>query len=253
MSSRKTTARRSSAIQEEIIDSSVVTMNDQSRHDSKPRRLFLVRHCESTSNRLKILQGQNDNAPLTPRGHEQANKLAEIFSAVSVDRVWSSPLKRALQTATIIARVHGLEPIAEPRIQDVHMGKFQGKSIKEIQDKWSDLWRRWKQDPSSVNVPGSSETLQHVQQRAINFLTDVWSDNTWQTGIVVSHSGVIRTIIAHVLGISIREMWRHNGYPIPNGSIYLLCYPNPTTMNPAKLIPWSRIRQSLHNLQWLTC
>lgn len=253
MSTQREKISRSRAVQEEILDTSMVSVGESSRHDAKPRRLFLVRHCESTSNRLRILQGQNDDAPLTARGHEQANELARIFSTISVDRIWTSPLKRALQTATIIARVHGLEPILEPRIQDVHMGKFQGKSIKEIQAKWSDLWRRWKQDPSSVNVPGSSETLLQVQQRALGFITEAWLDPSWQTGIIVSHSGVIRTIIAYSLGITIRDMWRHNGYPVPNGSIYLLCYPNPTSMEHVKLIPWSRIQQSLHDLQWLTC
>ncbi len=253
MSSRKTAAPRQSAVQDELLEPSVVSVAEQSRQDTRPRRLFLVRHCESTSNRLRILQGQNDDAPLTPRGHEQANRLAEIFSAVSVDRIWTSPLKRALQTATIIARVHGLKPLVESRIQEIHMGKFQGKSIREIQAKWSDLWKKWKQDPSSVIVPGSSETLQHVQQRAVAFITEIWSDFSWNTAIIVSHSMVIRTILAYFLNLSIKDMWRHNGYPIPNGSIYLLCYPEVGSMDHVKLVPWSRIQQSLHNLQWLTC
>src|SRR5262245_17154670 len=104
------------------------------------RAMVLVRHGETDWNREERFQGQLD-IPLNDVGRSQATRLKQQLSDFDFDAVYSSPLTRALETARMIAG--GVPVQCDMRLTEVHHGSWQGKTKRDIADRWTDEWNRW--------------------------------------------------------------------------------------------------------------
>src|SRR5215831_9704928 len=94
--------------------------------------LYLVRHGESLFNHERRIQGQSD-VELSPLGHRQSAAVAATFKDVSIDAIYASPLRRALETAQPIATQLGLEIRRDDRLKEINAGMFQGLLWSEIE------------------------------------------------------------------------------------------------------------------------
>ena len=130
-------------------------------------RLFLVRHAEALANPdLRYLGSRDD--PLTELGHWQAAQLAQAFAAFRPAAVYTSPLTRALETATALARRHHLTPIPDPRLVEAAMGTWEGLRRSEILERSPEdaaHHQRWEADPTCG--PPAGESLVDVQARVL--------------------------------------------------------------------------------------
>ena len=88
--------------------------------------LFLIRHGESSWNTLGLAQGHNDEAQLTRRGRRQAAEAAERFRGQPVGGLYSSDLRRALQTAAAFSDVLDLPVLADARLRERSLGVLEG-------------------------------------------------------------------------------------------------------------------------------
>lgn len=158
--------------------------------------LYLVRHGESEANAAGVFAGQSDS-PLTARGREQAAAVAAALGGVAIDRVVSSDLSRARDTATAIAKVHGLPVEIHPELREIDVGDATGKH-------WDDGSLR----PSAltadsdefVHWPGG-ETLQQALDRSLSCFDRLVHDHPGEHLVVVGHGGVTRILVSHFLGI----------------------------------------------------
>ena len=93
-----------------------------------PLRLLLVRHGLSSFNRERRIQGRNDLSSLTAEGHQQASKTGEVLSNLTIDAVYSSPLKRAAATTDNILQTfnEGLKPIFDEGLLEIELGPWSG-------------------------------------------------------------------------------------------------------------------------------
>ena len=101
--------------------------------------IILVRHGETEWNVAEIFRGRID-VELNETGIKQAELLAEYLSNVKIDAIYSSPLKRALKTAEIVAGSHKLDINITPGLTDFNYGKWQGLSHQEVKDKYKELY-----------------------------------------------------------------------------------------------------------------
>ena len=158
--------------------------------------LILIRHGESSWNPLGIYQGQTDT-PLSDRGRRQmaatASHMREI--AIGAQATYTSPLRRAAESARIIARQLGTPVFQDPRLQEIHHGEWQGLQIDEVQRRWSRLWKEWRTNPNQVQMPGG-EHFCDVQHRVIEAVCDITRSWPSSTVIIVSHDIPLRIIIA---------------------------------------------------------
>ena len=160
-----------------------------------PRVLILVRHGEATFNVEKRLPGQLDGIPLTEEGRRQAYRAAVALSALPISAVISSPLERAHETASIIARGFGLPVRADGRLKDIDVGPWSGKSIDEL-NKTDPQWKAFVEHPSEP--PAGVEGFPAVQARAVAAVEDVRRDESLGSYVVlVAHADVIKLILAH--------------------------------------------------------
>ena len=138
---------------------------------------------------------------------------ANELSHVDIGAVYSSDLKRALDTAKVIAQSHGLEVIVDPDFREIDQGEWEGLTVDEIRTRWPDLWGPARHYNSRPN----GETPQQVRDRALEGLRRAVEAHPDSTIVIVSHGGTIRWLSAEALGYDDRRSARIRG--LGNGGI----------------------------------
>ena len=162
--------------------------------------IAFVRHGETPHNREGRLQGHVD-LELSARGLEQVARLAERLSGWEIASVYSSPLRRARQTATAIAAVSGCEVEIDDRLIELDYGEWDGLPLAEIRPKRGESWFA---DPNFA--PPGGESLVAVTKRVESFCRDrlVADDRV----VAVSHVSPIKAAVAWALGVDERATLR---------------------------------------------
>jgi broad specificity phosphatase PhoE len=130
--------------------------------------LLLTRHGQAVEGDV-MLGGQLD-VPLRPRGREEAEALARRLAGVRIDRIVSSPMLRAIETAQTIATGRPVE--VDERLRELDYGRWEGLTYAEIDARDPELRARWEHDPAATHPPGG-ESGDDVAARALNFLVDL--------------------------------------------------------------------------------
>ena len=167
---------------------------------------YLVRHGETEWNAENRLCGQSD-VPLSEAGRQQAKKLAERLKSIPFEGLYSSPLRRALETANLISQVIGLEPIVDERLIELGYGEWEGKTLAEVEKNDPKTFRAWDADPGEVAPPGGESGLE-AQQRVVPFLDFLAARHRQRHVAVVFHKTVCRLAVCHILGMSASEYRR---------------------------------------------
>jgi phosphoserine phosphatase len=157
-------------------------------------KLILVRHGETLLNRENRVQGTTD-IELSDYGRMQAERLAESLKNEPIERIVSSPLKRAYETAGAISKFHGAMIEADRDLQEMNHGDFENLTIKELREKHISILRQWETDPASVVMP-NGESLRDLQRRAWGAIEGI--AKTAKNTVVVTHNMTIRTILCKI-------------------------------------------------------
>ena len=171
---------------------------------TKMIKIILVRHGETEWNVAEIFRGRID-IELNETGIRQAELLAEYLNKIKIEAIYSSPLKRALKTAEIIARNHKLDVAIAAGLIDFNFGKWQGLSHQEVKDKYEELYTVWTNHPDRVKMV-DGESLDDVRKRAIGVVTDVIAKYEG-TVVLVSHRVVNKVLICALLGLDNSHFW----------------------------------------------
>jgi broad specificity phosphatase PhoE len=166
--------------------------------------IILVRHGETEWNRQEVFRGRLD-VDLNDTGRRQAELLGEHLSKVKLDAVYSSPLKRALETADRIARHHRLEVQTAQGLIDFDYGEWQGLPKETVKTKYKGLYKRWTEKPHQVNIP-AGESLDSVTERAIGVVNEAIAKHRG-TVVMVSHRVVNKVLICALLGLDNSRFW----------------------------------------------
>ena len=177
--------------------------------------VYLVRHGATEWNHTRRAQGTAD-IELNDAGRAQAEEAADRLANAAIDAVFSSDLKRALDTARPIAQRHGLEVVTDPRFQEIDQGEWTGLHVDEIARRWPAEWgpaRHYSKRPGG-------ESPAEVRKRALAGLKDAVERHPSGGLVLVSHGGTIRTLSAEALGYDERRSARIRG--LGNGGILQL-------------------------------
>ena len=160
-------------------------------------RLFLLRHGETVFNAQGRAQGFSD-PELTELGHRQAQALANAFASETLTAVYASDLKRAVETARIIAQPHRLPVQTDPGLREIHQGIFEGLSVTEIRTQHSELVKEWMAAPDRFVMP-EGESLAQVQERAWASVQRIVAAHPEGQVIAISHNLTIMAILCRAL------------------------------------------------------
>ena len=133
--------------------------------------IMLIRHGDTDWNVKEIFRGRAD-IELNETGIKQAQLLAKYLGGVPIEAVYSSPLKRALKTAEIIAAFHNVDVMPSQELTDLDYGEWQGLSHDAVKDRYKTLYEKWLKKPHLVKIP-KGESLDDVRKRAVSLVNQV--------------------------------------------------------------------------------
>ena len=156
---------------------------------SEATRLLLIRHGETDWNATQRIQGHTD-IPLNATGQRQAARMAQALAHEELAAVYSSDLLRAAATAAPLAQAAGLPVVHDRALRERHFGTFEGASFLEIEQRWPDDARRWRQrDPAFA--PGGGESLLQFYDRVVAATLRLAAGHPGQAIALVAHGGVL--------------------------------------------------------------
>jgi broad specificity phosphatase PhoE len=168
------------------------------------KRILLVRHGETEWNAQEIFRGRRD-VPLNKVGVRQAQLLGDYLEDLKIEAIYSSPLRRALDTAASIAGHHGLTVSVAPDLIDINFGAWEGLTHQEVKSRYGELYRRWLQEPHLVRIP-DGESLGDVRKRAGSVVAMAVSKHSGAV-VLVSHRVVNKVLICSLLGLDDSHFW----------------------------------------------
>ena len=168
-------------------------------------RIILVRHGETAANREFRYIGTRDDA-LTEHGQTQARHIAEALSLLPVAAVYSSPRRRAYETALPVASRHGLTVQVVDDLREGDFGRWEGLSRAEVMAQDAEHLRAWERDTSLA--PPDGESLDAMQQRVSAVIAKLVQAHPEQTIVLVSHVGPVKAVLCTALGVPASTAFR---------------------------------------------
>ncbi|WP_373079155.1 histidine phosphatase family protein [Zhongshania sp.] len=159
-------------------------------------RLCFVRHGQTFANINKVWHGQTDTE-LTEEGHEQARRLGAYFPRyLHADVIYTSPLQRARITAEAIARTFKLEVNFDPRLMEMDLGDWEGKTFAELIEA-GNIVQKLIDDPDFATPNGESQNI--VKQRIVTAVDEISAKHPNENVIIVAHGVTISIAFAHYI------------------------------------------------------
>lgn len=177
-------------------------------------RLLLIRHGETNWNKMGKFQGTID-IELTEEGRGQAALLNKRLKN-KFDCIYASPLKRARETAKILADSSNKELNIAENMKEINFGSWEGLTIKEISEKYSNEFINWRTDAQEGKIVGGELSLKNASMRGTNCVLDIVKKHKGQTIAIVAHGGIIK---ASLIGLFNWDMTMYHKSALGNTSI----------------------------------
>jgi broad specificity phosphatase PhoE len=165
-------------------------------------RIYLIRHGATILSAEDRFAGATD-VDLSDEGRRQAEALAVRLSDDHITAVYCSPMKRTIETATIVARPQGLTPIPRDGLREINHGRWESLQRSEVEAQFPEEYAAWEEDPF-IYAPLEGESGLSVMARALPVMREVVLTHRDETVAIVSHKATIRLIISSLLGFDPR-------------------------------------------------
>ena len=166
----------------------------------------MTRHGHVENSDRNCFNGHFD-ANLSPLGLEQSKILANTLSEKPIKAVYSSDLKRSHKGAQEIAKFHEIEPIPLKELREISVGKWEGLTLDEVNEKYPGEIEKRFENISTSKVDGG-ETIEDVHNRALPKFMSLIEKHQNETIAIVAHGGVNRIILCHLLEIPWKNIYR---------------------------------------------
>jgi probable phosphoglycerate mutase len=165
-------------------------------------RLLLVRHGATQLTAEDRFSGAV-GVDLSEEGRAQVTRLAERLTAEPIRAVYTSPLSRTVETATLLAAPHGLPLIHRDGLREISHGRWEGLTRREVESRFPDEYTAWEADPFTF-APQEGESGLGVLARALPVIREIVSAHPGERVLVVSHKATLRLILSSLLGFDAR-------------------------------------------------
>ena len=177
--------------------------------------IFLLRHGETAWNKLGRVMGRSQ-VPLGDDGIQQIKKIAPLVATLKLDAIYTNPLRRAVQTAKVVAAETNLPIRKSEGLNEIAFGDWAGRYFDDLID--DELYRRFIKSPAKTLLPGG-ETISDVQRRGLKVINEAAQKVPGGRFLFVSHGDVIRAVLCHYMKLPLNEYRRLR---VDNGSLSAL-------------------------------
>jgi broad specificity phosphatase PhoE len=165
-------------------------------------RLFVIRHGATVLTGEDVFAGATE-VDLSDDGRSQVGHLARRLAAEKIVAVYASPLRRTMETATIVGAEHDLVPNPHEDLREIDHGHWEAMRRAEVETRFPDEYATWEADPFTV-APEGGESGACVIARVLPVIREIVIRHTNENVIVVSHKATIRLLISSLLGFDPR-------------------------------------------------
>ena len=165
-------------------------------------RIYLIRHGATQLSAEDRFAGATD-VDLSDEGRKQAQALAVRLADDRITAVYCSPMRRTVETASIVARPQNLKPITRDGLREIHHGRWESMRRGEVEGQFPEEYAAWEEDPFTY-APLGGESGLSVMARALPVIREIVAQHRDENVAVVSHKATIRLLLSSLLGFDPR-------------------------------------------------
>ncbi|MBP7176012.1 MAG: histidine phosphatase family protein [Thermoclostridium sp.] len=173
-------------------------------------KMVIVRHAEAVGNRIREFHGWTDEG-ITDRGNLQAQQVAEKLRDTPIDVIYSSVLKRTMETAGYIARMKHLPIISREDLKEINGGMWEGMRWDDLLAKYPNEYHIWETKPHLHQMP-EGESMESFRQRVVSAIADIFQREEGKNICVVTHGTVIRVLMCWFKGWPLEDIVKISWY-----------------------------------------
>jgi broad specificity phosphatase PhoE len=168
-------------------------------------KVYLVRHGQTEWNKKLTFRGKID-IPLNETGHREAKAISEALKDKNIEVIYTSPLRRSIETTEPIAKLFHLEIVPIQGLVDISYGEWEGLTFNEVKKRYSDQYKKWEKRPDLVRFP-NGETLNEVRDRSFRAFKNIVKENPGKSILIIPHRVINKVLICSILGLSNSHFW----------------------------------------------
>jgi 2,3-bisphosphoglycerate-dependent phosphoglycerate mutase len=181
--------------------------------------VIFMRHGQAENNVSRVLVGRHIEAHLTGQGRQQVADAAKQLKSIQIDRVYVSPVIRAVETAQIVCKTLGMNYEIDERLYEIELGKLVGMNYEEVTTKYGDLFLRFYSESDPVLANFGVETFASVKKRIRSLLDEALQKYEDSNILMVTHLDPIKAALAALLDLKPEALYR---WHIRNASLTIL-------------------------------
>ena len=184
----------------------------QDERNSRPTRIWILRHGRSTLNQAQCFQGCGVESVLTEHGVRSAQLAGHRLAWEGIDAIYSSPLARATLTSALVREVLSRYKVnpdfrIEPALREIELPGWEGLTYDAVRQKFPDSFRQFRRAPASFTLPDLDGTqiwpMQRMEQRVSTLMPQLISQHAGRTILLVTHGGPARIMLLAALGLNL--------------------------------------------------
>ena len=184
------------------------------------KNFYLFRHGQTNWNLEKRCQGHTD-IPLNERGFKEAKELSIKLDRIPLEVIYSSDLKRAVQTAEVLSVKKKIPLLLSKNLREFCLGSAEGKSHDDLVSTYGiELWENFLSincEKTDISYPGG-ESRQQVLKRTLKILNTIACESSYQNIGIATHGGTLRNLLTHI------DPSFQKNINTPNCSVFNICY-----------------------------
>jgi broad specificity phosphatase PhoE len=190
----------------------------RARYTARMLTLYLLRHGQTSFSKANAFCGAALNPDLTADGRQMAEDFARAYTSKPWQAIFTSPLKRTLETAHPICSATGLSPQVRDGLKEIGYGQWEGKTVEEVQSEFHDDYLRWTADPAWY-PPTDGEPAVAIAHRSLQVVEEI--EQVYDEGnvLIVSHKATIRILLCSLLGIDVGRFRYRLACPVGSVSV----------------------------------
>lgn len=163
---------------------------------------YIIRHAHKEKGNFFDPRLRHQDEPISRQGQEEARKLWSYLCDKRISAIYVSGYQRTGQTIAYVARQLGITPLSDERLNEIDNGLLDNMSEQEVQEKYPEFWRVYRERTADFRFPGG-ETGEEACRRIADFLEEKRQVHEAENIILVSHEGLIRQLMCHLMDIPV--------------------------------------------------
>jgi broad specificity phosphatase PhoE len=163
---------------------------------------YIIRHAHKAKGEFYNSRLRHQDEPISERGQEESGKLWSYLCDKQISAIYISGYLRTRQTIAHVAKQSGMTPVVDERLNEIDNGRLDNMSEREVQEKYPEFWKVYRERTADFRFPGG-ETGEEACRRIAEFLDEKRQAHPTENIILVSHEGLIRQLMCHIMNIPV--------------------------------------------------